>query len=191
MVAISCGSMIDTPSSRPRSRHRAAALLVALCAAAAVAACNRPPGRPGHVLDEAMRAHRTAQSFVVPTDDYFHDMDRNVVDGGMKELTQAEIEGRNMWMVWTGGNDRLWDRLTIDSLGSFDLLKTVSSHPPTKEYPTSYGRHNRWHYLGLVNEPCFTEAKGPDPQRYGLWLDVRSGDCPRDPFANAEKYPGT
>ena len=41
-------------------------------------------------------------------------------------------------VVWTGGNDRLWDRLTVDSLGSFDLLKTVSSHPRI-----GYGRRNR------------------------------------------------
>ena len=90
-----------------------------------------------------------------------------------------------MWMVWTGGNDRLWDRLTIDSLGSFDLLKTISSHPRL-----GYGRHNRLRYLGLVNEPCFTEATGPDPNRFGLWLDVRDPTCPPDPFADAASYPG-
>ncbi len=56
-------------------------------------------------------------------------MDDNLVDGKRPTFTsQDEIEGRNMWMVWTGGNDRLWDRLTQDSLGSFDLLKTISSH---------------------------------------------------------------
>ena len=54
----------------------------------------------------------------------------------------------------------------------------------------SYGRHNRWRYLGLVNEPCFKEATGPDPNRFGLWLDVRDPSCPPDPFADAQKYPG-
>ena len=34
-----------------------------------------------------------------------------------------------MWLVWTGGNDRFWDALTVSSFGAFDLLKTVSSHP--------------------------------------------------------------
>ena len=29
-----------------------------------------------------------------------------------------------MWMVWTGGNDRLWDVLLAQSLGSLDFLKT-------------------------------------------------------------------
>jgi hypothetical protein len=55
---------------------------------------------------------------------------------------------------------------------------------------SSYGRHNRWNYLGLVNEPCFKEPTGPDPNRYGLWLDVRDASCPPDPFADEKKYPG-
>lgn len=132
-----------------------------------------------------MRAGLTPAHFVRATDDYFRDMDYNLVDGTRPVFDQAQIEGRNMWLVWTGGNDRLWDRLTIDSLGSFDLLKTISSHP--RLY---YGRHNRWRYLGLVNEPCFTEATGPDPSRFGLWLDVRDPNCPQDPFADAARYPG-
>ena len=45
-------------------------------------------------------------------------------------------------------------------------------------------------YLGLVNEPCFSEATGPDPNRYGLWLDQRDPNCPADPFASEAKYPG-
>jgi hypothetical protein len=53
------------------------------------------------------------------------------------------------------------------------------------------GRDNRWHYYGLVNEPCFDKPKGPD--KYGLWLDTRtpqSADCPKDPFENDAKYRG-
>jgi hypothetical protein len=132
-----------------------------------------------------MRAGLEPEHFARETKDYFHDMDYNTVYGKRPPFTQAEVEGRNMWMVWTGGNDRLWDRLTVDSIGSFDLLKTVSSHPRL-----GYGRHNRWYYLGLVNEPCFSEAAGPDPNRFGLWLDVRDPKCPPDPFANAKDYPG-
>ena len=112
-------------------------------------------------------------------------MDDNLVQGKRRVFSQAEIEGQNMWLVWTGGNDRLWDRLTIDSLGTFDLLKTVSSHPRL-----GYGRHNRFRHLGLINEPCFSEATGPDPSRFGLWLDVRQSNCPPDPFAVEANYPG-
>jgi hypothetical protein len=159
--------------------------LAVLVAAAALGCGGRRGPKPGTVQDEAMRAGLQPAHFVRPTDDYFRDMDDNVVDGKRPVFTQPEIEGRNMWLVWTGGNDRLWDRLTIDSLGSFDLLKTISSHPRL-----GYGRHNRWRYLGLVNEPCFAEATGPDPNRFGLWLDVRDPACPPDPFADASRYPG-
>src|SRR4051812_20183744 len=92
--------------------------------AVAVAACGDSEPKPGTVRDEAMRAGLTPEQLLKPTPDYFHDMDFNVVDGGMKPLGADEIAGRNMWLVWTGGNDRLWDRLTQDSLGGFDLLKT-------------------------------------------------------------------
>jgi hypothetical protein len=75
--------------------------------------------------------------------------------------------------------------MTNASFGAFDLLKTLSSYPGLK-----FSRDNRWEYLGLVNEPCFTKPTGPDPKHYGLWLDQRDPNCPPDPFANATKYPG-
>ena len=131
------------------------------------------------VIDEARQAGRSAQSFPAADEDYFRAM-----DGGIA-LTPEEVKGRNMWLVWTGGDDRLWDQLTNLTFGSFDLLKILSSHPGLK-----YSRDNRWNYFGLVNEPCFTKPTGPNPQRYGLWLDVRSADCQADPFENPEKYPG-
>ena len=28
-------------------------------------------------------------------------------------LTAEEIKGRNMWIVWTGGDDKFWDTLTV------------------------------------------------------------------------------
>jgi hypothetical protein len=135
--------------------------------------------RAGHVLDEAMRANRTPASMPAADEDFFRDM-----DGGLA-LTRDEVQGRNMWLVWTGGNDRFWDAISASSLGTLDFLKTLSSHPTM-----SYSRDNRWRYLGLVNEPCFTKAKAPDPNRYGLWLDSRDPNCAPDSFANAEKYPG-
>jgi hypothetical protein len=131
------------------------------------------------VIDEARQAGRSAQSFPAADEDYFRGM-----DGGIA-LSPDEVKGRNMWIVWTGGNDRLWDDLTNITFGNFDLLKILSSYPGLK-----YSRDNRWNYFGLVNEPCFTKAAGPNPQRYGLWLDVRDPNCAPDPFENAEKYPG-
>jgi hypothetical protein len=126
-----------------------------------------------------MRANRTAQSFPAADEDYFHDMDDAIA------LTTDEVKGRNMWLVWTGGNDKMWDTLTVTSLGTLDFLKTISSRPGLKA-----SRANRWIYLGLVNEPCFKQATGPESDRYGLWLDVRDPSCGPDPFEDETKYPG-
>ncbi len=161
-------------TSRPMVQHLFAAVL-----AAATCAAFGAVSAPAQVIDEARQAGRSAQSMPAADEDYFHDM-----DGGI-QLTPDEVKGRDMWLVWTGGDDRLWDRLTNLTFGSFDLLKILSSYPGLK-----YSRDNRWDYLGLVNEPCFTKPTGPDPKHYGLWLDQRSANCPPDPFANAQKYPG-
>ena len=161
---------------------RSGGVLLFLCVTLLLAACGKGEPRPGEVLDEASRAGRTAASFPAATEDYFHDMD------GGGQLDPAEIQGRNTWIAWTGGNDRFWDGITVSSFGVFDLLKILSSHPdPSLRH---FGRHNRWTYLGLVNEPCFEKPTGPDPQRYGLWLDKRRADCPPDPFEDERKYPG-
>mgnify|MGYP003337937723 CR=1 FL=1 len=163
--------------TRRRDSGATAALLLGLAMAAGACSIGQP--KPGTVLDEAKRAGRTAASFPAAAEDYFHAM-----DGGVT-FTTEEIQGRNMWIVWTGGNDRLWDTLANQSFGSLDFLKTLSSHPAL---PAS--RDERWHDLGLVNEPCFRKATGPDPNRYGLWLDVRDPACAPDPFADEQKYPG-
>lgn len=158
--------------------------------------------RPGHVVDEAKQAGLTAAAFnpierIDMARDYFHEMDR-----GVTLETKSEVNGRNMWILWTGGNDRFWDTSAALSMGNNDLLKTVSSYDPDKD-PTLDGakreqlrkvykfrRANRWDYLGAINEPCFREATGPDPRRYGLWLDQRDATCPPDPFEDGTRYPG-
>lgn len=136
------------------------------------------------VLDEARQAGRDAASFPAADEDYYHDM-----DGGLT-LTKSQVIGRNNWIVWTGGNDRLWDVLSVKSVGILDLLKTISSYHYEDAKLPQFGRYNRWKWFGLVNEPCFEQAKGPDPDRFGLWLDKRRADCPPDPFENESKYPG-
>ena len=135
--------------------------------------------RSGHVKDEALLVGVKAADLKAADEDYFHDM-----DGGV-QLSPVEVQGRNTWLVWTAGNDRLWDMLSVSTGGVLDFLKTISSYPGLKA-----SRDNRWDWLGLVNEPCFVKATGPDPERFGLWLDKRSPDCPKDPFENEQKYPG-
>ena len=162
----------------------------------------------GTIPDEAKAAGRTRESLPVAGEPYFARMDKGVLvkpaDGAVypkeileiakltnkssEDVRKSAIRGQNAWIVWTGGNDRFWDFAARNTAGAFDLLKTVSSYKG--EGGMSYGRRNRWSWPGLVNEPCFTEAKGPDQTRFGLWLDQRESSCPPDPFADPAKYPG-
>lgn len=156
----------------------------------------------GQVKDEAMLAGVTAERLPSSDEDYLRDMDygitkdpekvRTALDPYVPGITaedavKAAVRGRNNWVVWTAGNDRLWDELSRASFGNLDLLKTLSSHTALKNK-----RSNRWQYLGLVNEPCFKEATGPRADRYGLWLDerVQSDECGPDPYEDESKYPG-
>src|SRR5215472_805653 len=149
--------------------------------------------RPGHVKDEALLAGREASTFIAADEDQpFHDM-----DGGIDLIKLAPptdklalVRGRNTWMVWTAGNDRLWDKLIYKSAGALDFLKILSSHPELLMIDPRFRRDKRWEYLGLVNDPCFEKATGPDPHRWGLWLDKRRADCQPDPFENDQKYKG-
>src|SRR6478735_5243356 len=81
------------------------AVLVAMIASLSLFACGPKEPKPGTVIDEAMQAKRSAASFPAADEDYFHDMD------GALPLTREQIQGRNMWLVWTGGNDRMWNVL--------------------------------------------------------------------------------
>ncbi len=144
----------------------------------AVALLVFPLSQAGKVKDEAMLAGRTAESLPAADEDYFKDM-----DGGIA-LTPDEAKGRNNWIVWTGGNDRFWDLISVKSVGTLDFIKTLSSRPGL---PAS--RDNRWAYLGLINDPCYVKATAPDPE-FGLWLDRRKPECGPDPFENETKYPG-
>jgi hypothetical protein len=127
--------------------------LVALlaCVLLGASACDRGP-EPGHVLDEAQTAGRETASFPHSAVNYFAAMDNGIA------LNEREAQGRNMWVVWTGGNDRFWDGMTASTFGAFDLLKIVTSYPGQ-----AFHRDNRWANLGLVNEPwtCARRAARP------------------------------
>jgi hypothetical protein len=84
-------------------------------------------GCGGPAEDEAKQAGKTPADFPESAQDYFADMD------GGEPFTEDEIKGRNTWMIWTGGNEAFWDWLANNSLGTFDLLKTISSFPCSDE----------------------------------------------------------
>ncbi len=169
-------------------------VLISACMVMAPSCEKKPPKpKPGKVLDEAKTVGRSPASFRAPDSDHSAGEDYfNKADGGVA-LTPEEVRGRNTWIVWTGGNDRFWDTITVNSFGSVDLLKTLSSYPgPINKSGErmKFSRDNRWVYLGLINEPCFEKASAPDPERFGLWLDKRKPDCPPDPFEDEARYPG-
>ena len=188
-------------------------VVVAIVAFFAIRAFITPPSDEfGNVEDEAKRAGLTVADLPGSGDEYFVNVDKGLLikpadgeeypaevvqvanDVGLEpeEVRQAAIRGQNMWLVWTGGNDRFWEYAALNTIGAFDLLKLASSYQNEADPDNSsaYGRFNRFRWLGLINEPCFEQATGPDPSRFGLWLDVRTDECDDDPFANAEAYPG-
>jgi hypothetical protein len=163
----------------------AAALIAGIASAGMMLVVQGIHAQTTAIPDEAQKAGRDAASFPQATEDYFRDMDNGVL------LNADEVQGRNMWLVWTGGNDRFWDKLTGNSLGTFDLLKIVTSHPSQTYCNGKHcDRDSRWEWLGAVNEPCFTKPTQADPKRFGLWLDVRDTNCASDPFENEKAYPG-
>jgi hypothetical protein len=80
------------------------------------------------------------------------------MDGGIK-LSPEEIKGRNTWNLWCGGDEQFWERMSRESYGLIDLLKTIDSR----------NRASRFTTAGLINEPGFRSASKPD--QYGLWID--------------------
>ena len=111
--------------------------LLTLLALILIASCRDQP-RPGTVVDEAMKAGLTAKDLPGSDDDYLRAMDRGLDEDAVhkalpflskEEAWKAYNRGRNNWVVWTAGNDALWDYLANNSFGAFDLLKIVSSHP--------------------------------------------------------------
>ena len=87
--------------------------------------CFKP--QPGHVKDESLAPGRPAVSLPAAHDDYFADMDygvteqpnavRAALDPYLQRIDAADavkhvVRGRNNWIVWTAGNNRLWDVLS-------------------------------------------------------------------------------
>src|SRR5258708_4256532 len=80
------------------------------------------------------------------------------MDGGIA-LSPDEIKGRNTWNLWCAGTEQFWERMSRESYGLIDLLKTIDSR----------GHSTRFKQMGLINEPGYKQAAKPD--QYGLWID--------------------
>ncbi|MDF1791219.1 MAG: hypothetical protein P1U88_04870 [Thalassobaculaceae bacterium] len=101
--------------------------------------------------DQGERYCRSGQQLPGSDSDFLKDMDRGwgpakvhaelanslqlepglLVENGLTEevVYDSYNRGRNNWVIWSGGNDRLWDYMANNTFGAFDLLKTLSSHP--------------------------------------------------------------
>src|ERR1035441_6594659 len=96
---------------------------------------------------------RTPADFPELAADVFQPM-----DGGIA-LSPEEIKGRNTWNLWCGGDEQFWERMSRESFGLIDLLKTIDSRK----------RGERFKEFGLINEPGYKQASKTD--QYGLWID--------------------
>src|ERR1700682_2661215 len=92
----------------------------------------------GQVLDEAMCVGRDAGSFPAADEDYFRDMDYGVTKSPPKaaaalaryvpnispdKAVSAAVKGRNNWIVWSGGNDRLGGVVSGGGAGTLAFLQ--------------------------------------------------------------------
>jgi hypothetical protein len=111
---------------------------------------------------------RTVEDFPELAVDVFQPM-----DGGIA-LSADEIKGRNTWNLWTGGDEQFWERMSRESYGMIDLLKTIDSR----------GRATRFTDMGLINEPGYRQATKPD--EFGLWID--EADTPEPAAIDPKVY---
>ena len=122
---------------------------LALLVCIGLGSCNNSPN--SSLVDDA--GGRKPEDLPEIAEDVFKPM-----DGGIA-LSPDEIKGRNTWNLWCAGTEQFWERMSRESYGLIDLLKTIDSR----------GRSTRFKQMGLINEPGYKQAVKPD--QYGLWID--------------------
>jgi hypothetical protein len=149
-------------------------------------------GAPGSEADEAMRAGLVASDLRGSASDYLQAMDGGL---GPDEVAAAlpwlepgaawesYNRGRNNWVVWTAGNDTLWNTLAYRTFGGFDLLKTISSHEKILYCGNSkpiwgYGAEGQPLYYAPADAP---DAPPPYPPGYYAYdhtqADIDNDTC--------------
>ena len=105
--------------------------------------------------------------------------------GWRRGLTPDEVKGRNTWIVWTRRQ-----RPVLGRADETHVRRVRSAEDRFVAPGLKFSRDNRWNYLGLVNEPCFDKPTGPDPERFGLWLDERDAELPARSVRERSKISG-
>src|SRR5262252_7666805 len=182
-------------------KNHCVAIPVLLCAITLANCGDRP--RPGSVVDEAMKAGLTAKDLPGSDDDYLRAMDRGLDEDAVhkalpflskEEAWKSYNRGRNNWVVWTAGNDTLWDYLANNAFGAFDLLKIVSSHPGirycgNKNPVYGYGDGSKGGDYGKEKQAGYAKAKQseyvqdkslPAPYPPGYMAYDEDDDCKGD-----------
>ena len=85
------------------------------------------------------------------------------VQGRNVTLSQADINGRVIWNLWSGDNAGFWNWLSQYGFGTGDLLKMIASP-----------RNRRFQTYGVFNQPGYMQPA--QANEYGLYIDV-----PREP----------
>ena len=160
-----------------RGRAVGVALLLTLalaCVAFFVWVRSTTP-QAGRVRDEALMVGRDAGQFSRRRRGLLPRHGRHGV-----ALTPEEVKGRNTWLVWTAGNDRSVGRTGVTSLRRARLPEDVSSVASG-----SLERGHRRQPLGVFRAGQRAVLRqtdgGPDPKRFGLWLDERRAGLPARP----------
>jgi hypothetical protein len=103
--------------------------------------------------------------------DVFPGMDGITLDPSKPDEKEA-LRGRIVWNLWIADSGLMWDYLARHGFGTADLLKTIDSR-----------RHGeRFQQIGIINQPGFLQASGPD--QYGLFIDVPN---PSDPAGGIDR----
>ena len=110
-------------------RHRA---LVGVLVPLLIAGCASQPVKQSWVAD-----------YKYVDSDPFPGMN---VQGRNVTLTQADINGRVIWNLWSGDNAGFWNWLAKYGFGTGDLLKMIASP-----------RNRRFQTYGVFNQPGFVQ----------------------------------
>ncbi|HEY2516627.1 MAG TPA: hypothetical protein VGI39_37410, partial [Polyangiaceae bacterium] len=142
--------------------HHAAFAACTLVVVPVVAtSCSSPEEASRRSLGTLAQTHTGLTAAETPMEECQDD------DGGLlgllpadPSLTPEQHRGRCTWVLYTGGTENLFRKVTIKTNGGIDAIKLVDSRY----------RDQRWKTLGAMNDPGCTAATQPDP--YGLWFDV-------------------
>jgi hypothetical protein len=160
-------------ATRCTSVTAAAALALAVGGLTLTVGGADPPAAPEKPAAPGDRAEKAPQR----PDSYWY----YGPNGLWKTWTPAQREGRDTWILWTGGNQKFL-RLATQLGGS----KPVPVSLEFFRMLDSRNRGKRFQLFGLVNEPNCVAATEPD--EYGLYLDRWKGDPYERKPGDEEKY---